>query len=122
MSVRVFDQQNISADTGIVNTVYAGGSPGESIALLRLRNRVNTPQTPYVGGQYLVTIRYHDGLAPREENVAIQTIDNSPLPAEYNETGFQIWQDLNYPLSVQVAPVGAPGTGTVDVVLLHGFV
>jgi hypothetical protein len=126
-TIRGYDVQNISADTGEVVVFPApliGGTPpppgtGEELLRLGLRNSVHTPEDPYVGGQYLVTLRYHDGKSLREENVAIQTFATDPLdPAtyNYNETQFNIWWDHSRDLTIQVTPL-VPGPGTVNVLL-----
>lgn len=122
-TTRGYDQQNISADTGQVIVETYGvppPSPGvvETMVALRLRNTVNTPESPYLGGQFLVTVRWTDGRGQQEWNVAIQTIDLSPAAPNYNEQGMDIWWDQSQDLTIQVVPSG-PSVGSVDVLLLY---
>jgi hypothetical protein len=111
-TIRLVDLTDVSADTGVQNTVYAGGGGGELLTSLRMRNKVNVPEDPYTGGQVLVTIGWNDGVVAQEWNVAIQTFADN-----YNEQGIQIWQDIAYPITYRVQPL--VGGGSVDVVVLH---
>lgn len=115
-TIRGYDVQNISADTGEVTVIPAATniySLGviENIITMRMRLRTNVPEDPYLGGQMLATVRWNDGNAVQEWNMAIGTYADN-----YAELPQEIWADMFREVTIQVTPY-VPGTGSVDVLL-----
>lgn len=106
---------DVSADTGEV-TVITMGAPlpavgtYENIVTLRMRMKTNTPEDPYLGGQALATVRWHDGNAVQEWNMGLSTYADN-----YAELPQEIWADASRDVTIQVQPY--IGGGSVDVLL-----
>lgn len=112
-TTRLYNGTNISANTGVINTILDQGapypSPGVSENIINMRMRM---KTNVVGvGQYLSTVSWFDGGNDQVWQFSLNTtLDN------YAELPMQIWWDHNKPVTVQVDQL-SPG-GSVDVRLI----
>ena len=114
-TIRGYEAQDISADTGEVTVITMGGTlplPGtyENIITLRMRMKTNFPEYPYLGGQMLATVRWNDGNADQEWNMGLSTYADN-----YAELPQEIWADASRDVTIQVQPL--IGGGSVDVLL-----
>lgn len=112
-TIRLYDAVNVGSNVAEFNTILAPSppipNPGDGEALLNLRMRLKTNTVG--AGQYLVTVRWHDGVQVNSWDVAL-----NPTAANYIEGGMQIWRDFSRAISVQVTQL-APG-GSIDVRLI----
>lgn len=115
-TIRGYVGTNLSADTGEVVVLAKPVNPAflqgqrEDVVTLRMRVKVNTPQSPFLGGTMLARVRWDDGNAVQNWDIGLQTDVGN-----YAENGMDIWMDSSRDLTIQVLPVIAGGS--VDVAL-----
>lgn len=118
-TIRGYNQQNISADTGEVVVIAAPlisgfpPAPGTSEQLLhaKVRQKTNTPGD----ATFLCTVRWHDGNVVQEFNTALAAFDGNYSELPIADGG--AWVDDSRDVTIQVTPI-AGTTGSVDTLLI----